>query len=64
MTTATQALDPESLRKLDLLFTSDKPIIFAYHGYPWLLHRLTFTVTCMCAATRKKAPPRRPSIPR
>jgi xylulose-5-phosphate/fructose-6-phosphate phosphoketolase len=25
----------------DTLFTSDKPIIFAYHGYPWLIHRLT-----------------------
>ncbi len=26
----------------DLLFTKDKPIIFAYHGYPWLIHRLTY----------------------
>src|SRR5207248_11494092 len=26
----------------DLLFTNDKPIIFAYHGYPWLIHRLTY----------------------
>jgi xylulose-5-phosphate/fructose-6-phosphate phosphoketolase len=26
----------------DLLFTTDKPIIFAYHGYPWLIHRLTY----------------------
>jgi len=24
------------------LFTTDKPIIFAYHGYPWLIHRLTY----------------------
>ena len=24
------------------LFTADKPIIFAYHGYPWLIHRLTY----------------------
>ena len=24
------------------LFTKDKPIIFAYHGYPWLIHRLTY----------------------
>lgn len=23
-------------------FTKDKPIIFAYHGYPWLIHRLTY----------------------
>jgi len=26
----------------DALFTPDKPIIFAYHGYPWLIHRLTY----------------------
>ena len=26
----------------DELFTVDKPIIFAYHGYPWLIHRLTY----------------------
>ncbi len=26
----------------DTLFTKDKPVIFAYHGYPWLIHRLTY----------------------
>lgn len=26
----------------DALFTTDKPVIFAYHGYPWLIHRLTY----------------------
>ncbi len=26
----------------DTLFTRDKPIIFAFHGYPWLIHRLTY----------------------
>ncbi|HUK25888.1 MAG TPA: phosphoketolase family protein [Terriglobales bacterium] len=26
----------------DSLFTADKPVIFAYHGYPWLIHRLTY----------------------
>ncbi|MFB7497511.1 phosphoketolase [Streptomyces sp. NPDC056161] len=26
----------------DGLFTTDKPVIFAYHGYPWLVHRLTY----------------------
>src|SRR5215470_1009388 len=26
----------------DSLFTTDKPIIFAFHGYPWLVHRLTY----------------------
>jgi xylulose-5-phosphate/fructose-6-phosphate phosphoketolase len=29
----------------DRLFTRDKPIIFAYHGYPWLIHRLTYRRT-------------------
>lgn len=28
--------------KFDALFTVDKPIIFAFHGYPWLIHRLTY----------------------
>jgi xylulose-5-phosphate/fructose-6-phosphate phosphoketolase len=29
-------------KDFDSLFTTDKPIIFAYHGYPWLVHRLTY----------------------
>jgi xylulose-5-phosphate/fructose-6-phosphate phosphoketolase len=29
-------------RDFDTVFTADKPIIFAYHGYPWLIHRLTY----------------------
>jgi xylulose-5-phosphate/fructose-6-phosphate phosphoketolase len=29
-------------RDFDGLFTTDKPILFAYHGYPWLIHRLTY----------------------
>jgi len=35
---------PHGLSDLDFdsLFTTDKPIIFAYHGYPWLIHRLTY----------------------
>ena len=32
-------------REFDSLFTTDKPIIFAYHGYPWLIHRLTYRRT-------------------
>jgi xylulose-5-phosphate/fructose-6-phosphate phosphoketolase len=32
-------------RDFDNLFTTDKPIIFAYHGYPWLIHRLTYRRT-------------------
>ena len=29
----------------DILFTKDKPIVFAFHGYPWLIHRLTYRRT-------------------
>lgn len=32
-------------RDFDALFTVDKPIIFAYHGYPWLIHRLSYRRT-------------------
>ena len=28
--------------QFDGLFTEDKPVMFAYHGYPWLIHRLTY----------------------
>ncbi|BBZ33501.1 phosphoketolase family protein [Mycolicibacterium confluentis] len=31
--------------EFDMIFTRDKPIIFAYHGYPWLIHRLTYRRT-------------------
>src|SRR5262245_2600075 len=31
--------------EFDALFTKDKPIIFAFHGYPWLIHRLTYRRT-------------------
>jgi len=34
-----------SNRDFDLLFTKDKPLIFAFHGYPWLVHRLTYRRT-------------------
>jgi len=34
-----------SRREFDALFTTDKPIVFAYHGYPWLIHRLTYRAT-------------------
>ncbi len=30
--------DPE----FDSLFTTSRPVVFAYHGYPWLIHRLTY----------------------
>ncbi|MCS6291535.1 MAG: phosphoketolase family protein [Nitrospira sp.] len=32
-------------KEFDALFTVDKPIIFAFHGYPWLIHRLTYRRT-------------------
>jgi xylulose-5-phosphate/fructose-6-phosphate phosphoketolase len=31
--------------EFDSLFTTNKPIVFAYHGYPWLIHRLTYRRT-------------------
>lgn len=31
--------------EFDAVFTQDKPVIFAYHGYPWLIHRLTYRHT-------------------
>ncbi|MCC7201786.1 MAG: phosphoketolase family protein [Nitrospirae bacterium] len=34
-----------SNKDFDTLFTTDTPIIFAYHGYPWLIHRLTYRRT-------------------
>jgi xylulose-5-phosphate/fructose-6-phosphate phosphoketolase len=32
-------------REFDVLFTKNKPVIFAFHGYPWLIHRLTYKRT-------------------
>jgi xylulose-5-phosphate/fructose-6-phosphate phosphoketolase len=32
-------------KEFDIIFTTDKPIIFAFHGYPWLIHRLTYRRT-------------------
>jgi xylulose-5-phosphate/fructose-6-phosphate phosphoketolase len=31
--------------EFDDVFTKDKPVVFAYHGYPWLIHRLTYRRT-------------------
>ena len=38
---------PHGLRdeEFDALFTKNKPVVFAYHGYPWLIHRLTYRRT-------------------
>lgn len=47
MTLQSHEEHPHGLRdkEFDVLFTTDKPIIFAYHGYPWLIHRLTYRRT-------------------
>ncbi|HEY9146909.1 MAG TPA: phosphoketolase family protein [Thiobacillus sp.] len=47
MTLQPQEEHPHGLpaMEFDALFTIDKPIIFAYHGYPWLIHRLTYRRT-------------------
>ncbi len=44
MTIQPSSEHPHGLSDVDFnsLFTVDKPIIFAYHGYPWLIHRLTY----------------------
>jgi xylulose-5-phosphate/fructose-6-phosphate phosphoketolase len=44
MTLQPQTEHPHGLsdRDFDSLFTTSSPIIFAYHGYPWLIHRLTY----------------------
>ena len=51
--------------EFDAIFTTERPVVFAYHGYPWLIHRLTYrrttTTTSTCAATRRRARPRRRS---
>ena len=47
MTLQPQEEHPHGLsgKEFDSLFTTSKPIIFAYHGYPWLIHRLTYRRT-------------------
>ena len=47
MTLQPQSEHPHGLADddFDALFTKDKPVIFAYHGYPWLIHRLTYRRT-------------------
>ncbi|MBD0338575.1 MAG: phosphoketolase family protein [Thermoleophilia bacterium] len=32
-------------KEFDAIFTRDKPVVFAFHGYPWLIHRLTYRRT-------------------
>jgi xylulose-5-phosphate/fructose-6-phosphate phosphoketolase len=47
MTLQPQSEHPHGLSDaaFDALFTKDKPVVFAYHGYPWLIHRLTYRRT-------------------
>lgn len=47
MTLQPQSEHPHGLtdKDFDTIFTTNKPIIFAYHGYPWLIHRLTYRRT-------------------
>jgi xylulose-5-phosphate/fructose-6-phosphate phosphoketolase len=47
MTLQPQSEHPHGLpdTEFDSMFTRDKPIIFAFHGYPWLIHRLTYRRT-------------------
>ena len=47
MTLQPQSEHPHGLpdSQFDAIFTTDKPIVFAYHGYPWLIHRLTYRRT-------------------
>jgi xylulose-5-phosphate/fructose-6-phosphate phosphoketolase len=47
MTLQSQSEHPHGLsdHDFDSIFTTDKPIVFAFHGYPWLIHRLTYRRT-------------------
>jgi xylulose-5-phosphate/fructose-6-phosphate phosphoketolase len=44
MTLQSSSEHPHGLsdKDFDVLFTTDKPVVFAFHGYPWLIHRLTY----------------------
>tara|TARA_R110001592_G_scaffold357416_1_gene660558 strand:+ start:117948 stop:120317 length:2370 start_codon:yes stop_codon:yes gene_type:complete len=47
MTLQPESEHPHGLsdRDFDTIFTADKPVIFVYHGYPWLIHRLAYRRT-------------------
>lgn len=47
MTLQPQTEHPHGLsdKEFDVMFTTDKPMIFVFHGYPWLIHRLTYRRT-------------------
>lgn len=47
MTLQSPSAHPHGLpdAEFDSIFTANKPVVFAYHGYPWLIHRLTYKRT-------------------
>ncbi len=47
MTLLPDEVHPHGLpgERFDALFTTDRPVVFAYHGYPWTIHRLTYRST-------------------
>jgi xylulose-5-phosphate/fructose-6-phosphate phosphoketolase len=47
MTLQSPSAHPHGLSdaEFDSIFTEDRPVVFAYHGYPWLIHRLTYKRT-------------------
>ncbi len=47
MTLQSESAHPHGLsdHEFDSIFTTNKPVVFAYHGYPWLIHRLTYKRT-------------------
>jgi xylulose-5-phosphate/fructose-6-phosphate phosphoketolase len=47
MTLQSKSAHPSGLsdEDFDALFTKDRPVVFAFHGYPWLIHRLTYRRT-------------------
>ena len=63
-----QTQHPHGLSDVDFdgLFTRDKPVIFAFHAYPWLIHRLTYRRTnhdnIHVRGYKKRAPSPHPSI--
>jgi xylulose-5-phosphate/fructose-6-phosphate phosphoketolase len=62
-----QSDHPHEDREFDALFTTDRPVIFAFHGYPTMIHKLTYRrhnhdlSTCAVIAKRGRRPPLRHS---
>ena len=58
MTLLPDIVHPHGLSDLefDSIFTADKPIVFAFHGYPWLIHRLTYRRNGHARSSRTRLP--------